>query len=396
MIRFIPIFLWISVLHVSCNENTEEVQLPILTISSDSLAIGSIGGSLELEVMSEMLWTVVDTSKWCTADGDKAIGKGKITIVIDENLNEFPRETFLFIYAGAEEAKVKIYQAPFIHPSLLPLNLDPVVIVKGNETFDTLTKQPIVIAEIMNCGDVPNSNSHNVVLLNATTSRISVTWSHISSTTGEWEGVSKQPSAYQVSSKLNAVDATCKSVPTYNAILVKKYGDWDHQHANGFFFAPLEQNVYMRGLDKIMIDFYYDLDQTVIPTLDEIGKAYGLGGSDLLNWDKGLFNFDIQINTVENTHAAFNLALEPSMGNKWLRIEIPTAALKCWNSGNKAISYASMERHKLSNISISAETGNRLVYRNINGAGFNTNTPKLFKEIAFKIKRFELVRKELD
>ncbi len=147
--RFLIQLLVFSALYFSCSEKAEVEKKSIFSLSADSLSIGTQGGVLELDVTSDILWAVVDTSNWCTAIGDQITGKGKITISIDENTNEFSRETVIFVYSGKEEAKVFIQQEPFIHPALLPLNLDPKVVLSGNETFDTLARQPLMIAEIM-------------------------------------------------------------------------------------------------------------------------------------------------------------------------------------------------------------------------------------------------------
>ncbi|MGL1884974.1 MAG: BACON domain-containing protein [Reichenbachiella sp.] len=336
MMRLFGLLLLLFI--TSCSEETTEIMEDFLEISQDTLIADSKGEIIRMDIQSNKVWSVTDTSSWLMGQKDTTDLNNQLVVTIVENPNESPRDSYLFLYVGSIEKRIYIHQNPFIHPANQPLDLGPQHIEVGNEHFDTLIHQSnLMIAEIQACGENPGSNSHNIVLLDAQTSQISVTWNHITSSIGEWAGISQTPTAYNLSDHMILHAEACNSAPTYEAILVKKYGDWEHQHANGFFLNPKEQNVYMFGIDKIVFDFYYDTKLSRIPNKEEIANAYAMDINKVSDWDQGILNFDIQLHTHENTLAAYNLALDPSFGDKWLRIEISTSALEYKSNGGQKL-----------------------------------------------------------
>lgn len=256
-------------------------------------------------------------------------------------------------------------------------------------------KQSIVVIDesARNCNFKLKTSPHNIVLLNDSTNAIYSTWNHIETIDNQWEGLTKPASNYAVNKLPVVISNSCFKGPVFSSILVKKYGDWDHQHANGYVLKPLGNDVSIGSVNKIYLDIYYDSELSSIPDLAKIKSVYGdlLSEEQIKKWDNGLFNLDIQIFTQNKNVLAYNLTLKKEMADKWLRIEIPLKEMQGWNKDKKPIEYKEIATETIQAINLTAETKSRLVYRNLDQKNFNIETsPKLFKEIAFRIKRFEL------
>ncbi|MFI1770392.1 hypothetical protein [Thalassobellus citreus] len=235
-----------------------------------------------------------------------------------------------------------------------------------------------------------DTSPENIVLINDSVNNIFETWNHIHNINNEWKGITKSGSNYNVSKKRNVFSKS------FNSIIVKKYGDWEHQHANGYVLKPIENNITIASLNKIILDIYYDSDLSSIPNLEKIKSVYGhlLSDTQIENWDNGLFNFDIQIYTKSKNTLAMNVTLKRELSDRWLRIEVPIKNMQCWNKDRQPIGLKNILVDTIQSINLTAETKSRLVYRNLDTKKFNTETtPKLFKEMAVRIKRFELEKK---
>lgn len=258
-------------------------------------------------------------------------------------------------------------------------------------------KEAIVIIDesAHNC-TFKKTSPQNIVLLSDSINAIYGTWNHIDTINNQWDGLTKPASNYAVSKQTTVFPNSCFKGPVFSGIFVKKYGDWQNQHANGYVLKPLENDVTIGSVNKIFIDIYYDSELSSIPDFDKIKSVYGhlLSNEQIKNWDNGLFNLDIQISTQNKNTLAVNLTLKREMADKWLRIEIPLKNMQGWNPEKKPIEYKDIATDTVETIYLTAETKSRLVYRNLDNKNFNIETtPKLFKEIAFRIKRFELEKK---
>jgi hypothetical protein len=263
--------------------------------------------------------------------------------------------------------------------------------------FVSCKESVVVIDEsTRDCNLKTKTSPQNIVLLSDSINAIYSTWNHIDAITDQWDGLTKPASNYAVSKQPATFSNSCFKGPVFSTILVKKYGDWEHQHANGYVLKPLGNDVSIGSVYKIFIDLYYDSELSNIPDLTKIKSVYGdlLSDEQIKNWDNGLFNLDIQIFTQNKNTLAFNLTLKREMADKWLRIEIPLKNMQGWNKEKKPIEYKDIATETIQAINLTAETKSRLVYRNLDTKNFNIETtPKLFKEIAFRIKRFELEKK---
>lgn len=277
---------------------------------------------------------------------------------------------------------------------------EDIVIVEGFELFNSLlTSEQLNIFEITNCGDTPSANSSHIVLLNSEHAINGDTWNHIDDNNSAWDGVTKLASDYGISRTANGSDVSCNDVATYNSILVKKYGDWDQQHANGYYVNSATAVTFAK-LDTLIFDIYYDSALSNLPSTADIKAAYGnLTDEQLSEWDDGEFQLNIQLDdSTGNFHAALNLSLASDYADKWLRIEAPVSQLEIWrSSGYDSFSsdYDELSTKTFSKVGFVAETKNRAVYRGYDQDGFNIDsTPKLFKEIAFRVKRFDISTEE--
>lgn len=294
-------------------------------------------------------------------------------------------------------------------PTPVPqINTPPVVetveqgaIVDGYEVFEPLlTSEALNIYAISNCGDTPGSNPSNIILLDSKTPINGDAWNHIDDSSSDtWQGLTKSAVQYDIQRQTNATDTECNQVPTYNTILVKKYGDWSQQHANGYY-VKTKGTATFSNLDTVIMDIYYDSGLSTLPNTEDIAQTYqSLTNDQLAEWDDGLFQLEIQLrNNTRTYHAAINLALPAEMADKWLRIEVPVNQLRTWRSVEYTVfeaDLAEFSNQVFDEIGFVAETKNKKVYRNYNQQGFDVDTtPKLFKEIAFRIKRFEVTTKD--
>lgn len=76
--------------------------------------------------------------------------------------------------------------------------------------------------EIINCNSNGDTSSPNNVLINDRINSIFSTWNHIDSNANEWEGISKNSTAYNVSKNRENFSKTCFKNPVFSSILVKK------------------------------------------------------------------------------------------------------------------------------------------------------------------------------
>lgn len=271
-------------------------------------------------------------------------------------------------------------------------------IVKGYEIFEPLlTGDKLNIYAITNCGDTPGYNSSNLVLIDSNTSIDGDAWNHVDGSE-PWIGLNKPANRYDIQRLAINHDTACNNVPTYNNILVKKYGDWAQQHANGYF-TNNEQDINFDKLDTVIMDIYYDSTLSSLPSAEVIAQTYTrLTNDQLTEWDDGAFQLKVQLSdTSRNYHAAFNLGLPMDMADKWLRVEVPISQLAIWRTEGYTkfdITQTDIADKTLQRVGLVAETKNLKVFRNYNPKGFNIDTtPKLFKEIAFRIKRLEITTK---
>ena len=272
----------------------------------------------------------------------------------------------------------------------------------GFEDFSLITTQDgMRVYEISNCGDEPADIANS----SQSFSSYGQFWGHINATSANesrWANLAKGYQAYGQPVTLN--DANCNDVSVYNTTLVKRYADWDNQHANGYHISANQFNY--SDVDYIVFEIYFDATESTLPSVTEIGNnfpsAVSLSGgqiSSIEDWDEGKFQLNLQLNSGDGFNgtnynlAEINIQLQPEWANKWLRLEIPIDQMHHFDS----VSYSKNTKTAASNtsfnrISFVAETKAYSVYRNWAGDNFSA-VPEMFKEMNYSVKRLELIGK---
>ncbi|BCE00979.1 cellulase family glycosylhydrolase [Marinicellulosiphila megalodicopiae] len=279
-------------------------------------------------------------------------------------------------------------------------NFGTIVMPAGDESYSSLNDNyaQYDLFEIVNCGVNPTYiyGDYSSVT-SASGASFGDTWNHIDSTTGQWAGIAKQPSDYAIATSLSSNAANCNNQSTLNNILVKKFGDWDMQHANGFNIIVPNDPTYA-DLNMLVMDIFVDSSNSVLPTPAEISATFGsvMSQSDINEMTDGQFHVDVQLTSDNAYSASIDLTLDVATQlDKWIRVEVPVQDMTFWqdvNYNRVGQNWADMKNMTVNTISFVAETKNRLVYRNYNQNGFDANTaPKLFKEQAIQIKYIEII-----
>lgn len=231
--------------------------------------------------------------------------------------------------------------------------------------------------------------SSNILLLDGTLHPPKSVWNHINNELEEWEGLKKERNAYAISAESveNILDTT--TFATFDAVLVKKYADWHHQHANGFVLAPSKTSYLQPDKDFLVVEMFLDITKSSIAKKAELFETYLLTKNQQKEWDRGLANLGLQFFFDNKITASFVLAIPSNYYNKWIRIEIPLQDFRFLDANKNT--FFSTEPMQIAALNLTAETNNGLVYRNYTKELFTTTSFNLFKELAVKLKRVFVV-----
>jgi len=268
----------------------------------------------------------------------------------------------------------------------------------GNENVSLVLDAPQMdIYQINNCGTNPLTNADVYKVMDGQTLQMgNAKWNHINSMSGPWDGITQSPSAYNIANGYNSTANNCQMQQSMTNILVKKYGDWDQQHANGFNIN-VQNTPTFADIETLVMDVYVDSANTVLPTLDEVKQVYGglMTNQQIEEMDDGDIHFDVQLQSTGAFAASVDLKLTRNDLDKWLRVEIPVRDMDLWENVNyvrEPREWVTMQSMPVNAVSFMAETANRKVYRHY-ASNFNVNTaPKLFKEESIELKRIELTK----
>lgn len=232
-------------------------------------------------------------------------------------------------------------------------------------------------------------------------------WSHIYDDPDSFPGLRRDPGAYRIDSTNVSRDAWCPQSNVYKAILVKKYADWDRQHANGLVSTFEEKEITFGGLKDIVLDLKINSRQTYIPSKMDYLSTYGsyTDINNLLEMDQGMINLGITLygendadQSIETFQGMINLELNQyEYSNQWLHIVIPAESL--WYFVQK--DYANTEKdpadyltNKIIGLRITPETHNTKVLRNYIPDAFNDSIPESYKELGVSIRKLAVRLKE--
>ena len=226
--------------------------------------------------------------------------------------------------------------------------------------------------------------------------------------------ISKPANTYDISESYSGANAECNNVTSLNNTLVKKYGNWDQQHANGFKFK-LNNAPKFSEIEYLVFDLYIDSAASTLPTKSEIADKFtnlspsslSLTQAELDQFDDGLYQIDIQLNvdlpnptfsdpnyeTEGDVHGTINLQVAREDADQWLRVEVPVKEMifreEAPNWAIDTISYDDAKDLAPSDLSFMAETTSRKVYRHYKNDDPSFNEfaiPELFKEQAIRLR----------
>lgn len=253
---------------------------------------------------------------------------------------------------------------------------------------------PMVINKYDNNATIPNS----LVLFNGNTNYLTG-WNHVPSYPNEFIELKLPDDMYRIDRKT----ILTKGENVYSTTLIKKFGDWSHQHSNGIIakfaklpfssIAGIEIVIRINGeisnlpdTEKINKTYSHLVDDKLLEKLDDgnVHLSFALRSQDPTSVKESQFNADylISLNTKQQI-------------NNWYRIFIPVSKLKKYSEVNyekTALFENEVKSMVVSNFKLTAETKSTKVIRNLIPDTFNENTPTLFKEIGVDIKYLGIVK----
>ncbi len=162
----------------------------------------------------------------------------------------------------------------------------------STEKFDGYT-----IETIENCvNELDEAKGNALVLFNGHKNALTG-WSHVKNS-AEFKGLHLPVDNYGIAATNSQPDKSCQGANTYQAVLVKKYADWDRQHSNGIEPQFLSEKITFGKVDSIVFEVKVNSAKTFIPDPAKIKALYGsyIKSDEELNaWDAGKVNFAITL-----------------------------------------------------------------------------------------------------
>lgn len=225
-------------------------------------------------------------------------------------------------------------------------------------------------------------------------------WNHVANFPDEFAGLKFPSGMYRIDRK----PALNHGEHQYSTTLIKKYGDWHHQHANGITaqYAPVPfANV--AGIEMVL---RINSETSNLPSRKEIAKTYDdlVPKAQLEKLDDGQVHLSIALvgegaESVETPtfNADYLLSLDAKkQTDEWLHIFIPAAELTRFSEVNYNKTPVSTDQANpipVTSLRLMAETSSTKVIRNLIPNNFDANTPKLFKEIGVELQYLAVVKK---
>lgn len=244
---------------------------------------------------------------------------------------------------------------------------------------------------------IPNAE----VLFNPKTNALGG-WNHVANFPDEFAGLNFPSGMYRVDRK----PALNRGIHLYSTTLIKKYGDWHHQHANGIT-ANFEAIPFSR-IEGIELVLKINSDVSSLPTLKEVLKTYEefVPKKQLEMLDDGQVHLSLALvgSGAENVetptfNADYLLSLDAKKQvDEWYHVFIPRSELsrsieQSYNS--EAVAEAQAENFQIESFRLMAETASTKVVRNFIPNSFDETTPKLFKEIGLEVQYIGVVKKKV-
>ncbi|WP_340679895.1 hypothetical protein [Paraglaciecola sp.] len=239
--------------------------------------------------------------------------------------------------------------------------------------------------------------SPSVVLYDPHTNRLSG-WNHTINFASEFIGLQHPAMHYRVDGGVPDEHAF------YSCTLVKKLGDWDHQHANGIIADITNNKLLFSQIAGIEVLIKIDSASSFLPTQQQILDTYGqlLDVTQLspLDDENVYLSFALYgpVSATMTFNASYLLKLNAKTElDQWLKVTIPSTQLTTYTEEQYEeypISHAAASNQPITGLRIMAETASTKVVRNLLLARFNDDTPKLFKETSLSLQYLGVVYSE--
>lgn len=235
------------------------------------------------------------------------------------------------------------------------------------------------------------------ILFNESTHKLSG-WNHTQTFSEEFIGLKLSPENYQTE------EQALNQAKNFSTTLVKKLGDWQHQHGNGIIADISAAQLRFSQLSGIRVLLKIDRLKSTIPDAKQLIETYQaqVNPAQLATLDDAHVYLSVALfgptNQIDKSTFNADYLLKLDANNQldqWLAIYIPLTTLSPFMEQNyeqKSISLSQAKQQLVSGLRITAETASTKVIRNLLLDKFDKNTPKLFKEIALEIKYLALTK----
>lgn len=224
-------------------------------------------------------------------------------------------------------------------------------------------------------------------------------WNYVKTYPDEFTGLALTSDQYRIDNK----PVVSHGESYYATTLIKKFGDWHHQHANGIT-AQFSELTFSKvaGVEFVL---RINTDISNLPSREEIAKTYNnLVSNELLaKLDDSNVHLSFALTTEAESidtpqfNAEYLLSLDAKKQvNCWLYVFIPVAELTKYNDvryQKTSLSEEDVKSIMISDFRLVAETRSTKVIRNLIPDTFDFKVPKLFKEIGVEIRYIGIVKK---
>ena len=181
-------------------------------------------------------------------------------------------------------------------------------------------------------------------------------------------------------------------------VLVKKYADWDRQHANGFESHITTKNISFGQVESIVVDLKINSARTTIPTTKKLVDTYSsyTAESNITALDTSKVNIGFTLYDGTNLKAADIIELDQGLyADKWIRVVIKLSDISFYSEANYVRTTKKPEDLSsaiINGLLIVGETKTGNVLRG-NIGNWSTNVPETFKEMDINFKKIEFILK---
>lgn len=223
-------------------------------------------------------------------------------------------------------------------------------------------------------------------------------WNHVANgRSSEWKNTKLSALSYEPLGK-SATSKGCNGIHAINVVLVKKYADWDHQHANGFEVMTGSRNLLFSEVDSFVIDLKINSARTSIPTAKQLLDSYSVytAESNISTLDKAKVNIGFTFSDGANLKASKIVEIDQNVYfDKWIRMSIKLNSMNFYSEIDYIRAPRTPEdlaRAVINSLLVVAETDTGGVLRG-KISNWNSAIPETFKELDISVKKIEFLIK---